>query len=42
MISGSGDYTIEEKARKSGAKDFVGKPFMQRDLLRVIDQVMAT
>jgi two-component system chemotaxis response regulator CheY len=41
MISGSGDYTVEEKARKSGAKDFVGKPFMQRDLLRVIDQVMA-
>ena len=42
MISGSGDYTVEKRARESGAKDFVGKPFMQRDLLKVIDQVMAT
>lgn len=41
MISGSGDYTVEVKARETGAKDFVGKPFMQRDLLKVIDQVMA-
>ena len=42
MISGSGDYTVEERARKTGAKDFVGKPFMQRDLLKVIDRVMTT
>lgn len=42
MISGSGDYTVETRARKSGARDFVSKPFMQRDLLKVIDQVMAT
>ena len=42
MISGSGDYTVEHRARPSGATDFVGKPFMQRDLLKVIDRVMAT
>ena len=42
MISGSGDHTVEHRARQSGARDFVGKPFMQRDLLKVIDQVMAT
>jgi len=42
MISGSGDYTVEERVRRTGAKDFVGKPFMQRDLLRVIDQVMTS
>ena len=41
MISGSGDYTVEERALESGAKEFVSKPFMQRDLLKVIDQVMA-
>lgn len=42
MISGSGDYSVEENARKSGAKDYVSKPFMQRDLLKVIDHVMAS
>jgi two-component system chemotaxis response regulator CheY len=41
MISGSGDYTVEEEARKNGARDFVAKPFMQRDLLQTIDHVMA-
>ena len=41
MISGSGDYTVEKAALQSGAKDFVEKPFMQRDLLKAIDQVMA-
>jgi two-component system chemotaxis response regulator CheY len=41
MISGSGDCNVEKKARQSGARDFVGKPFVQRDLLKVIDQVMA-
>jgi len=41
MISGSGDYTVEERTLESGAKDFVSKPFMQRDLLKVIDKVMA-
>ena len=40
MISGSGDYTVEKKAMKMGAKNFVEKPFMRRDLLKVIDQVM--
>jgi len=41
MISGSGDYTVEKRALETGAKEFVSKPFMQRDLLKVIDQVMA-
>lgn len=41
MVSGSGDHTIGEKALQHGAKDFVEKPFMKRDLLKVIDQVMA-
>lgn len=41
MVSGSGDHTIAEKALKHGAKDFVEKPFMKRDLLKAIDQVMA-
>lgn len=41
MVSGSGDHTIGEKALEYGAKDFVEKPYMKRDLLRVIDQVMA-
>lgn len=41
MISGSGDHSIEARTRRSGARDFVSKPFMQRDLLKVIDRVMA-
>ena len=41
MISSSGDYTVEEQARKNGARDYVAKPFMQRDLLKTIDHVMA-
>jgi two-component system chemotaxis response regulator CheY len=41
MISGSGDYTVQKTALKTGAKDFVEKPFLQRDLLNSIDQVMA-
>ena len=40
MISGSGDYSIEEKARRIGARDYVAKPLMQRDLLKVIDHVL--
>ena len=42
MISGSGDHTVEKQALQTGAKDFVEKPFMQRDLLKAIDQVMGT
>jgi len=42
MVSGSGDHTGEKKALRSGAGAFVGKPYMRRDLLKVIDQVMAT
>ena len=40
MISGSGDNTIEERALQTGAKVFVKKPCLPRDLLKVIDQVM--
>ncbi|MCH7507775.1 MAG: response regulator [Proteobacteria bacterium] len=40
MISGSGDKTIEERALQTGAKVFVKKPCVPRDLLKVIDQVM--
>ena len=40
MVSGSGDYTIEERALQNGAKAFLEKPNMKRDLLKVIDQVM--
>jgi len=41
MVSGSGDHTIGEKALQIGAREFVEKPSIQRDLLKVIDQVMA-
>lgn len=41
MISGSGDYSIEQRARRAGARDYVSKPLMQRKLLKVIDQVLA-
>ena len=41
MIAGSGDQTVEEKILQTGAKDFVDKAYVQRDLLKVIDQVMA-
>ena len=41
MVSGSGDHTIGEKALKGGARDFVEKPYIQKDLLKAIDQVMA-
>ena len=40
MISGSGDNTIEQRALQNGAKVFVKKPCVPRDLLKVIDQVM--
>ncbi len=40
MISGSGDYTIGEKALQTGAKVFVEKPHVQEDILKVINQVM--
>ena len=41
MISGSGDHSVEKKAMKTGAKDFVEKLFMKRDILKAIDQVIA-
>ena len=40
MLSGSGDKTIEERTLQTGAKVFVKKPCVPRDLLNVIDQVM--
>ena len=42
MISGAGDDTIEKKALKAGAKVFVGKTYVQRDILKKINQVMGT
>jgi len=41
MIAGSTDHIAEEKALQTGAKDFVDKACVQKDLLNVIDQVMA-
>ena len=41
MISGSGDHTIEERTLQLGAKLFMEKPMKQREVLKVIDQVMA-
>ncbi|MFT5139884.1 MAG: two-component system chemotaxis response regulator CheY [Lysobacterales bacterium] len=40
MISGSGDHVIGAKALKAGAKGFLEKSFVSRDILKVIDQVM--
>ena len=40
MISGSGDHTIGERALQIGAKIFLQKSHLQRDLLKAIDQVM--
>ena len=39
MLSGSGDSTIEERALQIGAKLYMEKPIVQRDILKVIDQV---
>ena len=40
MISGSGDHTIEERTLEAGAKLYMEKPIVQREILEVIDQVM--
>ncbi len=40
MISGSGDHAIEERILQEGAKVFIEKPCVKRDILKVIDQVM--
>jgi two-component system chemotaxis response regulator CheY len=40
MISGSGDNTVEERVLQTGAKDYVEKLHVQREILEVIDQVM--
>lgn len=41
MISGMGDITIQERVLKAGAKVFLEKPYESRDILQVINQVMA-
>ena len=40
MLSGSGDSTIEERALQIGAKLYMEKPVVQKDILKVIDQVL--
>lgn len=40
MISGSSDAAIGKYALQRGAKVFLEKSFISRDILRVIDQVM--
>ncbi len=40
MISGSGDHTVGERALEKGAQFYLEKPDVQRDILRVIDQVL--
>ncbi|MBT8061070.1 MAG: response regulator [Xanthomonadales bacterium] len=40
MISGSGDHAIGARALEGGAKFFLEKPLVFRDILKVIDQVM--
>jgi len=41
MISGSGDNIIEKKALQTGAKVYLEKHTAQREILAVIDRVMA-
>jgi two-component system chemotaxis response regulator CheY len=40
VISGSGDHSIKTKVLKAGAKEFVEKPSMQVEILKVLDLVM--
>lgn len=40
MVSGLGDSTIEEKALEAGAKNFVRKHNVRRNILKIIDQVL--
>ena len=40
MISGSGDHTIAQRVLKTGAKVFLEKPHVRRDILNAINQVM--
>jgi len=42
MVSGSADKVTEERLLQAGAKSFVQKTTLKRDLLKVIDQVMET
>ena len=40
MVSGSTDNIIENRVLQAGAKAYLEKPNMKRDILKVIDQVM--
>ena len=40
MISGSADQSITDRVLQKGAKSFLEKPDVQRDILQVVDQVM--
>ncbi len=40
MISWAGGHGLEERALQTGAKIFVEKPIVQKDLLKVIGQAM--
>ena len=42
MVSGSSDASLEETTLNDGAKSFVDKPNLPRDLLRAIDSVIAS
>ncbi len=40
MVSGSTDNIIEHRILQAGAKAYLEKPNLKRDILKVIDQVM--
>jgi two-component system chemotaxis response regulator CheY len=40
MVSGLGDSTIEDDALEAGAKIFVRKPYAQKNILKIIDQIV--
>jgi len=42
MVTGWATSVIEERVLQAGAKAFLEKPNVQRDLLKVIDQVLGT
>jgi len=42
MISGSGDHALEERAQQAGAKVFLQKPCSQKELLKIINELMET
>jgi len=40
MISGSGDHTLGPRSMEKGARMYIEKPDVQRDILTAIDRVM--